>query len=282
MSSKKALLMGLGGALSWSFIGLFSKMSTLDPWLVVGLRAMVTASMLALLRRSYKIPFTRGNFMGALGVAGAGILYMIGVRYTSAANAVALQYAMTAIVLVVTVVKERRLPTVKEAVTVVCVFVGVILCSAQGFGTGKASIGDLLCFLSAFAFAVVFLAGKRRDADPLAYTYLGNLFVLPFMLLAKDFSVNAPQLGVCLLLGLANVGGYTLTGLAMRKLPSVTSAVLANLDPVLNPIWVFLFLGEFPGWLSLVGTVIVLATIMVYQLTQTKQSAPAAVEGQNN
>jgi drug/metabolite transporter (DMT)-like permease len=68
----------------------------------------------------------------------------------------------------------------------------------------------------------------------------------------------------------------------MRKLPSVTSAVLANLDPVLNPIWVFLFLGEFPGWLSLVGTVIVLATIMVYQLTQTGQKTPETAQGQNN
>lgn len=277
MSSKNALLMGLCGALSWSFIGLFSKMCTVDPWLVVGLRAFFTALMLAILRRSYKIPFTRGNFMGAAGVAGAGILYMIGVRYTSAANAVALQYAMTAIVLAVTVIRERRLPTKKEAITVICVFTGVLLCSVQGMGSGG-SVGDLLSFLSAFAFAIVFLAGKRQDADPLAYTYLGNLFVIPFALLAQDFTMTVPQFGVCFLLGLANVGGYTLIGLSMRRLSPVTSAVIANVDPVLNPVWVFLFLGEWPGWLSLAGTVLVLATIIVYQLTQTKTAADAALQ----
>ncbi|MBE5777497.1 MAG: DMT family transporter [Clostridiales bacterium] len=277
MSSKNALLMGLAGALSWSFIGLFSKMCTVDPWMVVGLRAFFTASMLAILRRSYKVPFTKGNFMGAAGVAGAGILYMIGVRFTSAANAVALQYAMTAIVLAVTVIREKRWPTRKEALTVICVFTGVLLCSVQGMGAGG-SVGDLLSFLSAFAFAIVFLAGKRQDADPLAYTYLGNLFVIPTMLFASDFSLSLSQLGVCFLLGLANVGGYTLIGLSMKKLSPVTSAVIANVDPVLNPVWVFLILGEWPGWLSLLGAALVLATIMVYQLTQTKAAADALAE----
>ncbi|MBR0320677.1 MAG: DMT family transporter, partial [Clostridia bacterium] len=230
---------------------------------------------LALLRRSYKVPFTKGNFMGAVGVAGAGILYMIGVRYTSAANAVALQYAMTAIVLAVTVVKEKRWPTGKEAITVLCVFMGVVLCAVQGMGAGG-FIGDLLSFLSAFAFAVVFLAGKRQDADPLAYTYLGNLLVIPTMLFASDFTLPLSQVGVCLLLGLANVGGYTLIGLSLKKLSPVTSAVIANVDPVLNPVWVFLFLGEWPGWLSLAGAALVLTTIIVYQLTQTKEAVQAA------
>jgi drug/metabolite transporter (DMT)-like permease len=275
MENKKALLLGLCGALSWSFIGLFSKMGTIDPWLMVGMRALVTASVLALLRRSYKVPFTKGNFMGAVGVAGAGILYMIGVRYTSAANAVALQYAMTAIVLAVTVVKEKRWPTGKEAITVLCVFMGVVLCAVQGMGAGR-FIGDLLSFLSAFAFAVVFLAGKRQDADPLAYTYLGNLLVIPTMLFASDFTLPLSQVGVCLLLGLANVGGYTLIGLSLKKLSPVTSAVIANVDPVLNPVWVFLFLGEWPGWLSLAGAALVLTTIIVYQLTQTKEAVQAA------
>lgn len=279
MSSKKAVLMGLAGAMSWSFIGLFSKLSTVDPWMTVMLRAFFTASTLAILRRSYKIPFTRGNFMGAAGVAGAGILYMIGVRYTSAANAVALQYAMTGIVLAATVIRARRWPTRREAITVICVFTGVILCSVQGMGSGG-SIGDLLSFMSAFAFAVVFLAAKRPDADPLAYTYFGNLLCMllciPFLLASGNFALPLPQLGVCFLLGMANVGGYTLLGLAMKKMSPVTAAVIANLDPVFNPIWVFVFLGEWPGWLSVAGAVLVLATIIWYQLSGTKEALDSA------
>ena len=48
-----------------------------------------------------------------------------------------------------------------------------------------------------------------------------------------------PQVGIGFLMGcLGIILGYTL-----QKQPSVTTAVLVNVDPV----WVFVFLGEWPG-----------------------------------
>ena len=59
----------------------------------------------------------------------------------------------------------------------------------------------------------------------------------------------------------------------MGKVSPIFAVLLSNLEPVLNPIWVALFLpqlGEVPGGLALIGSIIVLVTAAVYSLTGDK------------
>ena len=59
----------------------------------------------------------------------------------------------------------------------------------------------------------------------------------------------------------------------MTRVSPVSAVLLSNLEPVLNPIWVALFLpelGEVPRGLSLLGAAIVLVTAAVYSLTGEK------------
>ena len=53
---------------------------------------------------------------------------------------------------------------------------------------------------------------------------------------------------------------------SMSRVSPITAALLANLEPILNPFWVFLFLGEQPGALTIVGAAIVLVTATIYSL----------------
>ena len=56
----------------------------------------------------------------------------------------------------------------------------------------------------------------------------------------------------------------------MGRVSPVSAVLLSNLEPVLNPIWVALFLsqlGEVPGGLALIGAAIVLVTAAVYSLS---------------
>ena len=61
-------------------------------------------------------------------------------------------------------------------------------------------------------------------------------------------------------------GGYYFVSLSMSRVEPITAALLSNLEPILNPVWVFLFLGEQPGALTLIGAMIVLVTATVYAL----------------
>ena len=47
---------------------------------------------------------------------------------------------------------------------------------------------------------------------------------------------------------------------------SLVAALLSNLEPILNPVWAFLLVGERPGRLTVVGAAIVLVAATVYAL----------------
>ena len=68
-------------------------------------------------------------------------------------------------------------------------------------------------------------------------------------------------------LGVALTLGYLFFSIGMRRgVPPVTAAIVSNIEPILNPTWCFLFLGEFPGVLSIIGALIVLTAVTAYTI----------------
>ena len=65
---------------------------------------------------------------------------------------------------------------------------------------------------------------------------------------------------------MALTGGYFFISKSMNRVSPVTAALLANLEPILNPLWVFLFVGEVPGPLTVLGAIVVLAAATVYAI----------------
>jgi drug/metabolite transporter (DMT)-like permease len=72
---------------------------------------------------------------------------------------------------------------------------------------------------------------------------------------------------------------YILYGLAIRHVKAIEGILLPMLEPVLNPLWVLLFLGEKPGGWSIAGAFLVLGAMCVRGLlgladkNQTQKSA---------
>jgi len=50
---------------------------------------------------------------------------------------------------------------------------------------------------------------------------------------------------------------------------------VAMVEPVLNPLWAFLFLGENPGPFSLVGAALVILSVGVYSALKARQGRAA-------
>ena len=73
------------------------------------------------------------------------------------------------------------------------------------------------------------------------------------------------------MLGIFQIGlAYVLYSIAIKNAPLLTCSLLAVLEPLLNPVWVFLFAGENPGIWSLVGGVIVVAVITLWYVYDAK------------
>ena len=71
-----------------------------------------------------------------------------------------------------------------------------------------------------------------------------------------------------LLLGVVQVGAaYILLSIGIRRTGAVTASLMTGLEPVLNPLCVALFYGERISSLAMVGAVIVVGGIVLYQVS---------------
>ena len=262
-----ALLVALA-AVSWSFAGVLSKFLPWNSLTINGVRSLVAAALLALARGGVRVRITKGTLLGAAGTALTGMLFMIAVKLTTSANAIVLQYAMPVFVILFSWLFYGQKPGRSQLVIAACIMAGVVLCSWNGLAAGN-PLGDIIALSAAVTFSLVFFCARLPGADPMTYSYLGLLMCAPFALSACFDAAVTPNplhwltaagLGVCL------AGGYFFISKSMSRVSPVSAALLANLEPVLNPFWVFLFVGERPGLLTLAGSAIVLIAATIYAL----------------
>lgn len=256
------------GAISFSGAGVLGKYTNWSSMPTAGMRALVAAIIMAIARGGVKVRLTKGNLLGAFGCAGTSILFIFANKLTTAANAIVLQYAMPAVVIFMCWIFYGQRPGKKDIFCAVFVLAGVILCSASAMGGGKMT-GNLLAIASAFTYALVFFCARMPDADAESYNFMGLALCSPLVL----FAINDPACAFDArnLLGITGMGvclslGYILISRSLKTVSPISAAITTNIEPVLNPLWVFIFLGEAPGTLAIIGSIIVLATVTLYSI----------------
>ena len=111
----------------------------------------------------------------------------------------------------------------------------------------------------ATAWLVVCLR-KHAATSPLTILWLANVLVavvgVPFLGAAPP---DPGSWGVLLVAGVIQLGGPTvLYGKAIPHVRAIETMLIPVIEPVLNPLWVWLVVGEVPsGWALLGGTIIV-------------------------
>lgn len=270
----RGTLLVILAALSWSFAGVLGKFTSWSALSLTGFRSIFCVILLGLTRKRFKPDNNLYTWIGAIGVTGTSLLFMFANKLTSSANAIVLQYAMTAIVIIAQIVLFRMKPKKFDICSAILVMAGVVLCFCQSLGKGR-FVGDLLALASAVTWATVFLAARMPGVDSLSYPYQGNLIACLFML-NIPFDKGIAQGGVtgwlvACAMGICLAFGYLFFAKGMASgISPVAAAVVSNIEPVLNPLWVLLFLGENPGILSVLGCAVVLITATVYSIHQSK------------
>ncbi len=277
----RGLLLVSASAICWSFSGVLGKNVTWSGLSKGGVRSIVAVLIYALYRKTFRVSITKSTIIGALGVALTSTLYMISLTLTTSANAIVLQYSMPLYVVLLGFAFFRVKPQIKEIIAMPLLLAGVALCclgKGQGSDLPHQMLGNILALVSGLTFSLVFLASRMKDARPVEYTYLGicmTMLLCAWLPFDENVHFSSETAGEWLMVAAMGVSlgmGYLLLALGLKTASPTGAAILENLEPVLNPIWVFLFLGEHPDTLGLIGCALVLLTVTVYSALPEKKS----------
>lgn len=267
---RRGLLLVAGAALLWSTGGLGIKALTDPPLKVAFFRSAVAAVALLLYFRP-RLPRLTPGFLAAIAsYAACLITFVVATKWTSAANAIFLQYSGVVWVLLFSPLVVKEPLHVRDAAAIGIALAGMALFFLGRFDSpGRA--GDAMALLSGVFFAGLVLSLRReRGAGAEAAVAWGNVAtaaaVLPFV--ASDLSLTPRSAGVLILLGVFQLAGaYILFVRGIDTVTATQASLVGMLEPIANPIWVFLFLGERPNAVAILGGFVVLGAIAWRTLT---------------
>ena len=253
-------------ALLWSTGGILIKLIPWNSIAIAGLRSLFALMLSLCVIKDRRIRFTKTNIFGGLGMCASTYFYIIAVKMTTAANAIILQYTAPIFIIVLSALFLKKRPTRLDLCAVTVVFCGIGLFFLEAIGTGQL-LGNFLGLLSGVGFAAVFLCNSIPGATPQQALLLGHTLGCVIGLPFAFFSVTAepiPWLAV-ILLGTAQTGlAYFFLAKGSGSTPPLLASLISCIDPVLNSLWVTLFLGEHPGLLSTIGICIVIFGVIGY------------------
>ena len=255
--------------------GLFMKLIPWNALALNGARNLIGSAVIGiyLIVRRHRLVFSRQVFIGAVSLFGVTTLFAVANKLTTAANAIVLQFTAPVFVILLMAILYHVRPKKLDIVTCVAVLLGVCLFFIDGIRAGN-WLGNLAAVVSGICYASVFMMNTGKNADALSSCFLGQLagglLFTPLCFSESDFSL--PTVAAVLALGVIQVGGaYILFSEGIRNTPPVTASLITGMEPIMNPVWVALFYGETISPLSVVGSVIVIGSIVAYNVTLAKK-----------
>jgi drug/metabolite transporter (DMT)-like permease len=295
----------LVAVLLWSTGGLFIKYTTLDAFSVNLGRSLFAAITVAVFTYHKGLKLDLFTFLTSLLYAATLSSFVYANKTTTAANAIFLQYTAPIYILILSpfILKEKF--RVSDLITVVICLAGMSLffLEPQNGANKLASnifVGNIAALVSGIFFGLyfVFLRHPRslENRNPAISVFYGNLLIVIFMLplVLNNLVLNIPSelkisdihtilysrindILAILYLGIFQIGiAYLLftTGIA-RGVRSLDASIIGFVEPLLNPIWVFLFLKEQPSVWAILGGAIIIAGVVFHTGKQNLGGQPA-------
>ncbi|MEK6282334.1 MAG: EamA family transporter [Acidobacteriota bacterium] len=272
------LLFVLAAAVLWSTGGLFIKWTNLSGLELSFGRSLLAAITVAIFTRHEGFGLNRVTAAASVLYAALLLLFVLATKETSAANAIFLQYTAPVYLLILEPLIYKEKFRQRDLIVIVACVIGMSL-----FFVGKLRpqdvTGNLLALASGFCFACYFLLlrhSKSRAVNRASSVIYGNLLVVliaaPAGLRVFGEMTRYDAFAV-VYLGVVQIGlAYTLFTVAMaRGVRSLDAGIVGYIEPILNPIWVYLFIGERPTKWALIGGGIIVIAVIVYTLIEARR-----------
>lgn len=270
MSRNRAIFEMLLCAALWSIAGIFIKLIPWNSIVIAGIRSLIAGAVMFVYMRYKRIGFTadRRSMLGGLALCCTLTCFVAANKLTTAANSIVLQFSAPMFIVVFSVLFLKKKFSRSDIFAVVLTMLGISLFFFDQLTPGHL-LGNCVAIVAGMAFAGYYMSlegaseSERMSAILMAHG-------LTFCVSIPFIALEPPELGaapvICIfILGVAQLGiPYVLLGRASGSCPPLACSLLGAVEPLLNPVWVFIFDGEAPGMWALIGGVVVVVTITVW------------------
>jgi drug/metabolite transporter (DMT)-like permease len=268
---RRARLSLLLAAVLWSLAGIFIKFLSLPPLTIVFYRSLFASLFFAFfIRRSIAVP--RGALLvSTIAYTAAISAFVSANKITTAANAIALQYTAPMFVFVIVHFLFGEKITGTSWISLVLGMLGVAVICIGSAGQPDAA-GVMIALLSGLLFSIYMVSLRfLKEFNPGTLTFLNNLvcclILLPWV--GSELSISPEEGWIVAVMGVVQLGiPYWLFSKGLEQISVQEASLIVLIEPVLNPIWVALIVGELPSGATLVGGLCIVGSLAFRYLRQ--------------
>lgn len=262
---RKAIFFLVLAAILWSTAGAFVKALDWQPLSILSGRGLFTSLVFLLYMRRIPTKITCWTLLAAGASIATQFLFITSTKLTTAANSIFLQYTAPIYVVLLAYWFLREKPSRTDWISMAIIFLGLILffgdqLSPDGF------YGNILAVLSGVTSAVMMVSFRaQKDATPEDSILIASLVIAVFgfpSILKETQTVT--NWSIIAYLGIIQIGlAFIFFTRGIKHIPALEANLIGTLEPILNPVWVYLFLGESMGKFALLGGLVVLTGVIV-------------------
>ena len=257
----------------WSIGGIFIKLINWNPMAIAGSRSAIAALVMMVYLKKFKFKINKSMLICACSYSLLVILFVSANKLTTSANAILLQFTSPVwVALLSRAILKQKISRI-DGITIIFVILGMIMFFIDELEMSYL-LGNILAILSGIVMAgMILLFQKQKENSLVEITLLGNLITavvgIPFYFISSPGMESILPLFI---LGIFQLGiPYLLYVLAIPNVTAIDAVLIPVLEPLLNPLWVFIFAKESPTLFSLLGGGLVLLSVTVRGIIMSKK-----------
>ncbi|CBH22537.1 conserved membrane protein of unknown function [Acetoanaerobium sticklandii] len=259
----------------WSIGGIFIKLINWNPMAIAGSRSAIAALVMMVYLKKFKFKINKSMLICACSYSSLVILFVSANKLTTSANAILLQFTSPVwVALLSRAILKQKISRI-DGITIIFVILGMIMFFIDELEMSYL-LGNILAILSGIVMAgMILLFQQQKENSLVEITLLGNVITaivgIPFYFISSPGMESVLPLFI---LGVFQLGiPYLLYVLAIPNVTAIDAVLIPVLEPLLNPLWVFIFAKESPTFFSLLGGGLVLLSVTVRGIIMSKKLA---------
>ncbi len=272
----RGIVLVSAAAILWSTGGVGIKLIEAPGPAIALLRAVVTTFIFLPFFRPLKPSWKLLGLL--LSYTLLSLCFATATRLTAAANAIALQFTAPIWLFLYRIITTRKAPSFKETLPILFIISGIGFFLTEE-GTQGQMLGNIIAVFSGIAFAANTLFFRLlKDEDSASLIFCCNLFMsatlLPFFIFFFDFRpIIESSWPILIYLGGVQMGlSFFCFSRSLRYIEPLTASITILLEPIFNPILVFIFIHEIPSQNAVLGGIFILPALFIHLYQKERES----------